>query len=232
MRTKGDEKIRPTRLGLVHQDAQEGDLICILYGCTVPVILRRDEKSDAKIEREREEEREHLKSKRNAAAIKIQRNCRAWRRRREEGRLQRQEHSSLMKKLGRLATQGQVMLSRWAEYSWQQYQLVAMSAIPLFAGLYLRTEEPKDLPRTFFSLIIVLTLVFLFFPRRHWRRMGTKIVITKRKFERSLHKPPDVEVSRFYYRFIGECYLHDMMDNEAIKWQNDNKIKHETFELR
>lgn len=29
------------RLGIVHQDVQPDDLVCILYGCTVPVILRK-----------------------------------------------------------------------------------------------------------------------------------------------------------------------------------------------
>jgi hypothetical protein len=35
-------KTRKGALGLVSEGVQEGDLICILYGCTVPVILRQE----------------------------------------------------------------------------------------------------------------------------------------------------------------------------------------------
>ena len=35
-----------------------------------------------------------------------------------------------------------------------------------------------------------------------------------------------------YYELIGECYVHDMMDGEAIALQNRNMIPAEVFELR
>ncbi len=37
-------KTKTGRLGLVGKDVEKGDLVCILYGCSVPVILRRGEK--------------------------------------------------------------------------------------------------------------------------------------------------------------------------------------------
>jgi hypothetical protein len=36
-------------LGLAHEQVEAGDLICIIYGCSVPVILRRKYKADAVI---------------------------------------------------------------------------------------------------------------------------------------------------------------------------------------
>jgi hypothetical protein len=36
----------------------------------------------------------------------------------------------------------------------------------------------------------------------------------------------------FFYEFIGECYVHGMMDGEAIKHQNDEDIRAQIFELR
>ncbi|KAL8774770.1 MAG: hypothetical protein Q9209_000709 [Squamulea sp. 1 TL-2023] len=45
---------RPERLGLVHQSAQEGDLICIFYGCSVPVVLRKVDKSEDEIKAEQD----------------------------------------------------------------------------------------------------------------------------------------------------------------------------------
>jgi len=35
-----------------------------------------------------------------------------------------------------------------------------------------------------------------------------------------------------YYEFLGECYLHGMMNGEAIKWQNEENIRTQSFELR
>ncbi|KAI0157501.1 HET-domain-containing protein [Xylariaceae sp. FL1272] len=43
------------RLGLIPQNAKKGDLICILYGCSVPVVLRRFEKTEAQMAHEEEQ---------------------------------------------------------------------------------------------------------------------------------------------------------------------------------
>ena len=42
-------------LGLVHEDSRKGDYICILYGCNVPVVLRRFKKSTREMDIERAE---------------------------------------------------------------------------------------------------------------------------------------------------------------------------------
>ena len=34
------------------------------------------------------------------------------------------------------------------------------------------------------------------------------------------------------FTVVGECYIHGMMEGEAIKWQNENAIPAETFEIR
>lgn len=44
------------RLGLTHPTTDEGDLICILYGCSGPVVLRRFFKTAQQVEDEEEEE--------------------------------------------------------------------------------------------------------------------------------------------------------------------------------
>ena len=38
--------------------------------------------------------------------------------------------------------------------------------------------------------------------------------------------------NKHYYEVIGECYVHGMMDGEAIEEQNFNKIPSRVFELR
>jgi len=35
-----------------------------------------------------------------------------------------------------------------------------------------------------------------------------------------------------YYQLLGECYVHGMMNGEAIFYQNDSGIKQEIFEIR
>lgn len=35
-----------------------------------------------------------------------------------------------------------------------------------------------------------------------------------------------------YYKFIGECYIHGMMDGEALRHQRIRKLQQQEFELR
>ncbi len=82
-----EEPGKPTRPGLVHHNAQEGDSICILYGCSVPVVLRKYEKTADQIERE-----EGLI--RVEAAVKIQQQFRTSKRLRERRREKLAEQNS------------------------------------------------------------------------------------------------------------------------------------------
>ncbi|KAF2498702.1 hypothetical protein BU16DRAFT_579783 [Lophium mytilinum] len=78
MRTKSSD------LGIVHEDAKEGDLICILYGCSVPVVLRRFEKTAEEMAKEQAEDEEELARQREIAATKIQRGFRESRKRKRD----------------------------------------------------------------------------------------------------------------------------------------------------
>ena len=42
-------------------------------------------------------------------------------------------------------------------------------------------------------------------------------------------KPPE---QKYFWRMIGECYVHGMMDGEAIAWQNEKEVRPEIFDLR
>jgi hypothetical protein len=42
----------------------------------------------------------------------------------------------------------------------------------------------------------------------------------------------EIENRRHYYQLIGACYLHGMMNGEAIRMQNEHEIKAERFEIR
>jgi hypothetical protein len=45
-------------------------------------------------------------------------------------------------------------------------------------------------------------------------------------------EPVNDEFDRFYYEIIGECYVHGMMNGEALEWQNEKEVKARIFELR
>ena len=45
-------------------------------------------------------------------------------------------------------------------------------------------------------------------------------------------KVPQNEGRRFRYEFIGECYLHDMMDGEAMQVLNSERPSPRVFEIR
>ncbi|KAH6672878.1 heterokaryon incompatibility protein-domain-containing protein [Halenospora varia] len=54
------------------------------------------------------------------------------------------------------------------------------------------------------------------------------------KMARALRKRnlPEDEGNKFQYQFIGECYLHGMMDGEAMEVRNNKKIVPRVFEIR
>jgi hypothetical protein len=58
-------------LRLVHKQAKVGDRVCILYGCSVPVILQRFEKTKEEIALERKEAEEERDKKTREAVVKI-----------------------------------------------------------------------------------------------------------------------------------------------------------------
>jgi hypothetical protein len=68
------------RLGIVSKQAREGDMICILYGCSVPVVLRRHPRCKDESVYEKSEPDLSLAERKEAVAIRLQR---AFRQRRE-----------------------------------------------------------------------------------------------------------------------------------------------------
>jgi hypothetical protein len=36
----------------------------------------------------------------------------------------------------------------------------------------------------------------------------------------------------YYYKLVGECYVHGMMDSEAIKLQDEGDFEARVFEIR
>ncbi|KAL8718347.1 MAG: hypothetical protein Q9225_004507 [Loekoesia sp. 1 TL-2023] len=225
-----DEPGKPVRLGLVHQNAQEGDSICILYGCSVPIILRRVEKSAEQIKTEE-------KLIINEAAVKIQRQFRTTKSDREQKRKKLAEHKSGKNRLllYRERCRDFVFRSPWLirrciKLGFQGYNILGLSTIVVLIAIYIDVDARMSLPMFFLSIYAGVVVVLALFPRRLVRRIWSEVVINWSRF-RPNKKFRNELVSPCYYRFIGECYLHGMMDGEAITYQNENNIKAETFEL-
>ena len=256
MHTKGDEHKRPVRLGLVHQEAKPGHLICFLYGCTVPVILRRIEIPTEQIESERIEDEE---SKKREAGIKFRD---ALKSRQEIRKMRKIRLKELQEKRGlsnfdrtpashyfKSKKQTLKTLPPWIERGLSGYQLLATICLPVFSGLYIQATETKAFTHLFLSLAFSLALVFVHskwgFVRetvysvvgrwKEWLKLWPERLHGwhfKLRAQSIAYEPAKKDVSKYYYEFVGECYLHGMMDGEAIKYQNDNQIKAEMFEIR
>ncbi|RMZ87243.1 hypothetical protein DV736_g5535, partial [Chaetothyriales sp. CBS 134916] len=140
-------KTKTNKLGIVRKDVKPDDLICILYGCSVPVIFRRHVKDDGDLRQERMQDEKDLEKE---AAKKI------W---------------------------------KW----------------------WLFKEKGK----------------------REIEWLGPTTTVKQKSKITS-----KAEDWKYHYKFIGECYVHGMMDGDAITYQNmHHKGKGNTkesivFELR
>ena len=176
MRTKAG------RLGIVRKDVHPNDLVCILYGCSVPVILREHIKENFE-EEQKVDDQEHLET-----TIQMQR---LWRERRKE-RLARDKDKKVAAKVD-----GEALVKR-------RTRTIERATRPGEGG------EPSTL--------------------------ANEIAESKSSDTEPANiagsSEPKKDPKHYYYEFIGECYVHGMMDGEAIKYQNDNAIKVLHFELR
>lgn len=52
-------------------------------------------------------------------------------------------------------------------------------------------------------------------------------------FNTWLRRIPEDELDEiFYFRFLGEAYVHEKMDGEAMEYQNTHGIPTRVFDLR
>ena len=65
------------------------------------------------------------------------------------------------------------------------------------------------------------TIFWRYYYRAHRLFQSDKAINTRKLNERHV-----------YYRLLGECYVHGMMNGEAILYQNEKGIKQEIFEIR
>jgi hypothetical protein len=191
-------KTKNKALGLVGKNAQQGDMICVLYGCSVPVVLRKHVKSSNEILSEHEE----LKREQEIAATKLVEIYRE----RKERKMQKQKDTK--KRPKRVKTD----LSMSDSIPDTQSSVNGGTNTPLEADLALEDNSLTPMPS--------LTTQYQSATNGHNFHEQTTGINTI-----PAHR-------HVWFEFIGECYVHGMMDGEAIEKQNNEKLQRQLFELR
>ena len=209
------------RLGLAHDKARTGDLLCILYGCTVPVILRQREISEEQYGRELEEDE---KARMTEAFTAFRKQIDLSKKRQKRPNRDKAPSKARSAKSESLVTS-----------VWSTYQIFASLFLPLYLGLSITIwAGVSGYKFLFWSVVAGLLIHFLLFFGGLLQRMWSRIRQRADKPIRSQEprKPQDGETKRFYYELIGDCYLHDMMDGDAMSYKTREGIVSQTFEIR
>ncbi|KAI1180331.1 heterokaryon incompatibility protein-domain-containing protein [Nemania sp. FL0916] len=189
-------KTKEGTLGLAPDGVQVRDKVCILYGCTVPVILREYEKNEGDIENEEIEDRvEHLKS----LIRKWEQNC--------VRRVSYPREDKEAKDKKEVQDKGDVDDKTGAHPSKKDEGKNENLGLDMNDTEGGKREEKKSLPM----------------PGQLKRRITT-FQVNRETAEK--------ESPQRYYEFIGESYLHGMMDGEALRLRFYNGIADRVFELR
>ncbi|KAH8886883.1 HET-domain-containing protein [Thozetella sp. PMI_491] len=210
-------KTRSGRLGLVQKVVRSGDVVCILYGCSVPVVLHKVAKGEDEYRREYELKR----------TAKMKKWAYHWGRFREA--VERQKQKRLEKEVREANGLSPITLN--AVQLPPQFQL----ATPDKAGRPRIPQKPERLasPKGSFS------------PESTGNGPAPNRDPEAHGVANEDRKPVKIDLDEYdadpfsrltptknYYIFKGECYIHGMMDGQAIQHKNAEKIANSLFELR
>jgi Heterokaryon incompatibility protein (HET) len=192
---------RLNKLCIIPKSAQPEDMICILYGCSVPVILRPHFKTDEEVEDEiRSDEKESKKPREEAARYIIK----LLRKRQEERERRENEEGQGRRKRRRVHTYQELQSieqTNEKEPPWMDTE----TPIQKQTRWEKRIEEERQIRETEEAML------------------EEKIVEARRI--------PKEDERRMYFEYIGPCYVHNMMNGEAIEAQNVLHIGVQVFEL-
>ncbi|KAF2704190.1 HET-domain-containing protein, partial [Pleomassaria siparia CBS 279.74] len=220
MRTKDN------RLGLVRDDVSPGFKVCILYGCSVPVILREIPKSQLELETEQNElfEERWIQLKNSVSSLQA-----IWRENRDRKRSNAKGKAPSNGSNSENTADPSRALNNETETGEGRNPFEGPSSASLVEdGIEQSNIETKH--------------VYVNTTAKPPQRSGTLPDNTEhvKKEELRVKWMEDFEkrkqegkekVKPSYYRFLGECYVHGMMNGEAIGLQNQEHIKEALFEL-
>lgn len=217
------------RLGLARKDIREGDHVCILYGCSVPVVLRRSKrKDDDVVQSEKLEDfynliiKFQLKWKSRFKRVKKLRHWRwlfrAWKAAKDPGLLM-MIYGLRWKRIVQAKKQ-----QRWAS-SIEEWRATIKTKYPEHAADNSPTTPNAHGPEpTGGATMLSSPTALAICPS------GMCAIMRSLENEEKRGRPADFIY--YYSTFFGEAYIHGMMDGEAMAVQNDEGKPAEVFELR
>lgn len=246
MRTEMDH------LGIGSKEVKKDDLVCILFGCSVPVVLRRHRLSMPEVVRDEKEDMEEFDLVKEKAAIRIQRGFRESKARRAKLKLLREKkEGAAQQKSVQVTVNGPLPANH--ENSRSSEEKAEGALVTANGAVTAEVKEPQPSTEEDPGWTKKGEMSALLnrqnnsgekksnhksSPETMRRKMRSKswpseaIIQRENKSDASDREKKANDSGRFYYEFIGECYVHGMMDGEALEYQNFKQIKPRTFELR
>jgi len=205
-------------LGLAPDLAEKDDLICILYGCSVPVVLRRYKKTQKIINNEKKQQEERG---RKEAGLKIKNFVvNSYFRRRLEPVIKRYQATTPTRR----RTHTTMMDSDRYDDDMvpsPKRQKRGPNKQSRKAGPEQHSTLPSMLRRR-----EVTNRAFSPDPQQITPMPNDAVPTNAPVVE-----PPESD-HRVFYKLIGECYVHEMMNGEAIDYQSVEKLPRILFEIR
>ncbi|ROW08912.1 hypothetical protein VMCG_02760 [Cytospora schulzeri] len=297
IRTKGPPRV----LGLASEHVQKGDLVCIVHGCTVPVILRKHGKDEKDLEvermqdaiqsmkavlsiceeacfrkiryrkqlqREREknpelettwkrEVQEELKEvNRELKDLRNQEDlARKERQKRDEQQKRRKKEAELRIAIAKAARERAEKAGKRPSLIWQRSTTMPVTGLASMTGglhTMLSADEAEAGPGVLTDVSGQLGDERSGGPSQRPRRSRpvgdnqgpdgsqapeekSKEQADREEEERKRQERKDKakeEDPKRWYKFIGEAYIHGMMDGEAVRLQINEGIPLRMFEIR
>lgn len=204
-------------LGLVPERAKEGDFIAILYGCTVPVVLRRFEKTVKQAESEdaQRDARLKLDPDKIALAKKVASQIRLCHERRQAAGLRQMSQTT--------SNDAHVLPGEPSSTG----LLHADKSNKRLRGRTSVGPSPKRLKTAGVAYLDTKSSPSTSRASSPHPRLRAPDFARKYGSQGKLEK-------LVYYDLIGEAYVHGMMNGEAIEWQSDkaNDVRLQVFEIR
>jgi hypothetical protein len=189
-------------LGLARRGVSEGDLVCILYGCSVPVILHETEKSEKQMKDEKAED----------ASATLEGTLLHYMKKRKLKRKYDENREKILEKPPDIGEDSQPDIKKVKYWSTRDIEA------------YVRewNEIGKKLKKA-----------------RKGLKDAEESVQTLKEQQRTIFKtkPPaqptqENRDNERWHKFKGECYIHGIMDGEAMKFRDNERIVDRVFELR
>ncbi|KAI1847418.1 hypothetical protein JX266_006643 [Neoarthrinium moseri] len=227
-------------LGLVPDSVEKGDLVCILYGCTVPVVLRQSPK---KLPQDLEDEKfqdlgEYLrKQARNLEQVRLRRARYA-----ELAKSKWKEDE--MEEIRTLTESTRDEMRRWAEEERADKKRKEDSKKLMAEAVKKSIEAVENIRKTNDGPTVDGQVNGKAERRSSYvetsRTPRPSVSVSDRS--RTMEINPSLRDQRaqqaekddpyFWYQLKGECYVHGMMDGAALKEQFYESLPEHVFEIR